>query len=514
MTTRAGARPPEEETTGPKAVRLHPLTFIVGAIRELMALLLAGAAGLAVGGLSTAFFFTLIGLAFGLIFHVVSWASFTYTVHDDRIELRRALIGRSVKNIPRERIRGVDISSTFTHRLLGLAIVHIDAGSDGGEGELKAVSRVEAERLRRVLLSRAEVQAEPASAGVVLARSQPRWYLYAPLSGAYLLTPFALVGSLLGALYNLGDEFGLINERRLSHLGDDVLSLSLAFGISLAIVFLVAMPIASVIAYALVNWDFTLRATEGGGALSGNGRRDGAALVAERGLITRRSVTLEHRRIRGVELSDNPFERLAGVVRLGALVTGLGDAAQRGRLLPASPWRVATDVAAKVLGGGLPSPLTHHPPAARGRRVVRAMAIPLGIAALAVLAGQPWVAYVCLILAVFAIPLGLDRYHQLGHATDGVRLSVRSGALRRRQVVVEHRAVVGWRLRQTLFQRRLGLATLVVGVGAGEGGYPAIDMAAPDAVAFAQGITPDWVTPFLAHPDRPRPERRDGGDCG
>ncbi|NDU76955.1 PH domain-containing protein [Actinomadura sp. DSM 109109] len=465
--------------------RLHPLTFVVGAVRELLALLAAGATGLLVGGVSTAFYFTLAGLAFGLVFHAANWATFTYVLHEDRIEFRRALVGRSVKSIPRDRIRGVDITASLPHRLLGLAVVHIDAGADGGEGELNAVSRAEAERLRGVLLAR-DVPAPPQR---VLGRMRRRWYLYAPLSGAYLLTPFALAGSLLGTAYNLGDDLGLITRERVETLGHDVVGLPTVLVLALAILTLVAMPVMSVVVFTLFNWDFTVR------------ERDGS-LVAERGLVTRRSVSLERRRLRGVELADNPFERVAGVTRLGALITGLGDAAQRGRLLPAAPRAAAEALAARVVGN-VPGPLTAHPPAARSRRVVRAVAPPAGVAALAVLAGQPWVACACAVIAVLAVPLGLDRYRQLGHATDGDRLSVRSGSLRRRQVVVEHSAVIGWRVRQTLFQRRLGLATLFAALGAGDGGCSATDMAEEDAVALAAAITPAWLAPFLEEPPRP-----------
>ncbi len=190
------------------------------------------------------------------------------------------------------------------------------------------------------------------------------------------------------------------------------------------------------------------------------------------------------------------------MTRLGALITGLGDAAHRGRLLPAAPRRVAESLSARVVGN-IPGPLIAHPPAARSRRVTRAIAPPLGVAALAVLAGQPWVAYTCAALAVLAVPLGLDRYRQLGHASDGERLTVRSGSLRRRQVVVEHSAVVGWRIRRTLFQRRLGLATLrrrrrgrrrllLGGHGGGGRGGP------------RHRDHPEWLTPFLA------PTRDDG----
>jgi uncharacterized membrane protein YdbT with pleckstrin-like domain len=464
--------------------RLHPLTFVVGAAREMVALLAAGAAGLAVGGVSTAFYFTLAGLAFGFVIHLVAWATFTYTVHPDRIELRRSLIGRSVKSIPRERIRGVDISATLPHRLLRLATVHIDAGADGGEGTLNAVSRREADRLRAVLLRRHEgtggAEPEPRR---VLARMPPRWFVFAPLSGAYLLTPFALAGSVLGTLYNLGDDLGLVTPDRLSDLGGELVGLSVVVVAVIAVLVLLALPVMSVLAFAAINWNFRVYARDG-------------AVVAERGLLSRRSVSLERRRIRGVELSDNPLERRAGVQRLGALVTGLGDAAQRGRLFPAAPRRTAMDLAARVLGP-VPGPLVPHPPAARGRRIVRAVTPPLALCALAFLARQPWVAQVFLVLAVLGVPLGLDRYRQLGHATDDVRLAVRSGSLRRRLVVVDHDAVVGWRIRRSLFQRRLGLATLMVAVGAGEGGYPAVDMAERDAVAFAARITPAWVRPFL-----------------
>jgi putative membrane protein len=529
-----------------KPRRLSPLTVVLGAARETTALLLAGAAGLAVGGLTTGAYFAFAGLTLGAVHHAVRWATFTYRVYDDRIVLRRQLIGRSTKTIPLERIRGVDVSSGPVHRLFGLAVVHIDAAAGSGgadEAVLNAISRDETARLRHELLGDRvrfagtgpapptdgpladgpvvgepvvgePVVGEPVAGGPVvggpvvgrpavdgwpavdeLVRAQRRWYLYAPLSGAYLLTPFALIGSLLGGIYNLGDDFGLITRRRVESFGRHVIDLSPAAGIAAVTVLVLAMPIVSVVVFALFNWNFTLTSRAG-------------AVVAERGLLTRRSVTLERRRIRGVELVANPLERLAGVVRLRALVTGLADAAHRGTLLPASPHGVAEEIAGRVLDApaGSPAasslPLIRHPKAARVRRVVRAVVPPLVAAAIVGLAGRPWAVMTCLALAVLAVPLGLDRYRQLGHATDDLHLAVRSGSLRRRHIIVERRAVVGWQLRQTVFQRRLGLATLIAAVGAGDGEVAAMDMAAADAVALARDITPDWVAPFVDGPSR------------
>ncbi|HEX6467451.1 MAG TPA: PH domain-containing protein [Streptosporangiaceae bacterium] len=482
-----------------RARRLSPLTIALGAARETSALLLAGAAGLAVGGLTTGAYFALVGVTLGLVHHVVRWATFSYRVYDDRIALRRQLVGRSIKTIPIERIRGVDITAGPVHRLFGLAVVHIDAAAGSGKADeavLNAISLDEAARLRRELVGGRAAgagdvapAARPGQGGPAvgeLVRARPRWYLYAPLSGAYLLTPFALIGSVLGGIYNLGDDFGLITQRRVESFGRQVTGLPVLAGVAALAVLVVAMPVASVVVFAMFNWNFTLACR-------------GGAIVAERGLLTRRSVTLERRRIRGVELIANPLERLAGVVRLRALVTGLADAAHRGTLLPASPGAVAEEIAGRVLGSpaGPPAPLVRHPGAARVRRIVRAVVPPLAAAAVAGLFGPRWLLAGCLGLAVLGVPLGLDRYRQLGHAADDVYLAVRTGSLRRRHIIVERSAVVGWQLRQTVFQRRLGLVTLVAAVGAGNGEVIAMDMAAADAVALARRITPHWVGPAI-----------------
>src|SRR5690606_30961648 len=188
-----------------------------------------------------------------------------------------------------------------------------------------------------------------------------------------------------------GDDLGLITRDRVESLGHDVVGLPTAFVVALAILVLIAMPVRSVIVFTLFNWDFTVH------------QRDGSLLI-DRGLVTRRSVSLERRRLRGVELADNPFERAAGaarlaalisalrerrrrravdladspfdraagVARLGGLITGLGDAAHRGRLLPAAPRAVSESLAGRVVGA-VAGPLAAHPPAARSRRITRAV---------------------------------------------------------------------------------------------------------------------------------------------
>ena len=64
--------------------------------------------------------------------------------------------------------------------------------------------------------------------------------------------------------------------------------------------------------------------------------------------------------------------------------------------------------------------------------------------------------------------------------------------------VLQRTGVIGWNVRQSWFQRRAGLVTLVATTAAGHQAYAAIDIPEPLAIAFADTAVPDLMTPFLA----------------
>ncbi len=529
------AQPPAEPP-----LRLSPKVLLTDPIRMLPSLFLPLAGVLFLGGFSPGSF---AWAAFGVIgsvgYAAVRWATFTYQIVGDRLELTRALVSRSVRTIPLERIRGVDVSNPPLHRLLGIAVLRIDTGAGGEdkqEGELDGVTVVEAERLKAVLLWHARARmarrdrsrgsdpvagagdtsaalsgtaagAEAGSAGPEgkaapwtvrheVGETTPervffvvprKWLAYGPLSGAYLLTPFALVAGAVGVAFQWGSELR-IDGRVVVGAGEWLWGHPALLAVALVLLVL-AMPVVGAVMYAVFNWDFTLRAKEG-------------YLVAERGLVTRRSVSLERRRIRGFELVEGVIERWAGVARAWAIVTGLGDSQTRGQLMPVVPRATVLEVVGEAVGP-IATGLRAHPPAARRRRLFRAVFPWLVVAGCAVAAALAWSplwwapAVPALLLAVLGVPLGMDRYRSLGHTYDGSRLSVRSGSLRRSQVVIEERAVVGWKLSQTWFQRQARLLTVTAGVGAGTGGYAALDVGQAEGVAFAAEVTPGWLAPFV-----------------
>ncbi len=80
---------------------------------------------------------------------VLIWSRFTYQVTDREIRIKSGLLNRNNRSIPFDRIQDVSVEQNLASRLLGLATVALETGAGGGEdGQLDALSRAEAEKLR------------------------------------------------------------------------------------------------------------------------------------------------------------------------------------------------------------------------------------------------------------------------------------------------------------------------------------------------------------------------------
>ncbi|MBM7806837.1 putative membrane protein [Geodermatophilus bullaregiensis] len=484
------APPPAARRSSPLVVLVHTVTFrqarqVVPAAIPIIA---------AVGPDGPGVVVALVGVvtALSLLFAALSWWRTTYADTPAAVVVTRGLLARSVRTVPNDRIRGVEVEAPVLHRLFGLVRVRVDAAAGsmtGGDEEVvvDGVPRAEGDRLRASVLTHrrsagrggtdpsAAVLPEEAPAEVELARFSPRWLLYAPLVAGYLAVPLAAVGALSRLLQEL--PRGLQPDLTGPDLSD---ARVLAVAVVAALLLLAA---GAVLGAAVVNWGFRLV-------------RRGGSLVAVRGLVTRRHTELEVDRVRGGTLAEGLGMRLVRAARVNALVTGLGAANRRGQVLPLGP-RVE---AVRLLGVLVddPGPLRPHPPAARRRRLARAVGSGLVVTAAgaALTAATGWWGLLAagVVLTVLGVPLGLGRYAALGHAVGPRSFTVRSGLLVREQAVLQRRAVVGWQVRQSVVQRRAGLATVVACVGAGVGGYAAVDMAAADVGLFTQAASGRWAT--------------------
>jgi putative membrane protein len=454
--------------------RLHPLAVVPIARRYLGAGLLPVLVLVISGGAKVIVPILVAGLLV-LVAAVLAWRRFRYRVAAGRLELRSGLISRKVRTIPVDRVRGVEVTAPFLHRLLGLVKVEVEAAAGGdakAELSLPALSIAQAAALREALLGAPGTRAEQDA--VVLARPLYRATAgFLALGGItsmrYLLAPAAVVGVAL----NLADDLpgGLVQragDTAVEHVPSHPLGIAAATLGTLALV-----PLIAAAGSLLVDWEFTLA-------------DDGERLTAARGLLTRREVVIDRDRIQGVDVRDTPLRRPLGLVSVTAIAAGL-----RGRTggTTLAPVLRTSETAALVRAVDPPAPeptapLAAHPPAARRRRLQRALTVPLAALVVAIVLTTPWAIATALVLVALAVPLALDRSRQLGHAYDGRRLALRGGSLVRRWSELDPAGVVSFELRSSPGQRRAGVCTLTVHLGQGAGSRRALDLGQEQALAL------------------------------
>jgi putative membrane protein len=482
--------------------RLDPRIMLMDPVRSggrLVLPLVIAAIGIGRGDGLPGVLLGIVVLVVAAVAGVVPWATTRWRIGDGRLVWRRRFIGQRLVTVSLDRVRSVDLEATLFHRVLGLAKVDIGTGVDDERITLDSLAAADAQALRTWLLERSrtgapappQVQAVPAPAPQreLLAELDWSWVRFAPFS----LGRLAVVAAALGVLAQLGDDIGVDLEGVVQGTYDEVVRL----GILLVVVLLVVGGTVGWVLIAcagyVLQWGELVVAREGG------------AVHVSAGLLTTRSTTVEEARVRGVELVEPVLMRLIRGAELNALSTGVGKGGTS-KVLPPCPLEVAEQVGDRLLGvgGAFATTLLRHGPAARRRRHVRGL-VPTVLAAVvvAVLAGSgvltgwwPWL--VVLALPALGAWLAEASYRHLGHRLTPGHLVVGGGLLDRRRTVLERDGIIGWVLTQTVFQRRVGLATLVATTAAGRESVRVLDLPLADATALALDATPEMVLPFVA----------------
>jgi putative membrane protein len=467
----------------PRMLVVGPLTNLVQLLPFVLLVLVTGRAG-NLGQVWS----TVGGAAIVVLVGVVRWRTTRYRITPERVELRTGLLRRQRRSVPRDRIRTVDLTASPVHRVFGLSVVRVGSATgasvaDPAAGlDLDAVSKGEAERLRRALLERAAVATMDAPAGVELARLRWSWLRFAPLTFSSL----AGIGAIAGAVFNLVTELG-VDPRDVDVVDRTARRFAaspLWVGILVAGTVLLAVAVVGALALFAERW-YGYRLT----------REPDGSLRVRRGLLTRRSLSVSAERLRGAEVVEPLLLRAGRGAQVRAVSTGLR-AGGGSALGPPAPRAEAHRVAAVALHARAAevtrAALRPHPRAALRRRLTRAVAPAAAIVALA-WAVDLRAGLACLVLLPLATLLALDRYRGLGHALTARHLVTRTGGLRRRTVAVQRDGVIGWTFRQTVFQRHAGVVTLDAVTAAGAGSYRVLDPAAGDAVALVDAATPDLL---------------------
>jgi putative membrane protein len=451
--------------------RLHPLTLVFavwnvlrGFIIPLLIFLILGR-----GTFLSGFVFLFIVLP--LLFALVRYVSFSYRLESGDLITRQGLFSRVERHIPLARVQDIRIEQGVLHRLLGMADVHVDtAGGQGSEAVLSVLSKAEAERLRSAVLEQKPVplfgapgaEAPPLPVRETIRRVSLSELALAGMTSNHLASALAILAVAWGLLDDLFPKETIdrwvvaFTESAGRWAAQAETSGWLVFALGVALALLVGM-IVSVAGSIILFYGFTIS-------------RRGEDLHRSYGLFTRRSSSLPRRRIQVLKIEEKLLRRLLRLATLRADTAGAAggesNQAKAGRdvLLPLLPRRDVEGLLPEFFAD-LPADQGAWRPVSRKavyRGTFKGSVGCLFLAALSYLVQREWLALWPLLFLPVVYLSNLQSYRHLGYWSGEKYFRTRRGWLSRDGHVVPIRNIQAVVIRQTPFDRRHKVGTILV----------------------------------------------------
>ncbi len=422
--------------------------------------LLTNAAVLMAGGVS-------------LLFSILAYFRYFFHIEDGHtLVIRQGVLNRSLTRLPFERIQNVRIAQGPVHQLLGVVSLEIEtAGSKGQEVSIQALEREVAVAMRDGILEpgrRAEgveVALEPKGHRILQLSTKDLFLV--GLTQNHLATAVLIVGTVSGFFFTLSSAMGWKDIAPLlegTPFYEPGLLLLLALGVGL-LALSVVLTVAQVV---LRHFGLALWENERGLSLT-------------EGLLNRKEVHLQRSKVQKLAWRDNPLRRMLGLFRLTFSQATPGEAGLSRNV--GVPGCRATDVR-EVCAAVFPD--AEHEPALSGRAHAAMgwangrYGLLIGGAAAAGLwlgVGQPMLSAVSAGVGVLGLAYAYAYQRKFKWQLSDGYLYVRHGVFAHTYELLPLYKVQAAVLRESWFQRRRGLASLIVHTAGGAVVLPFLPLA-------------------------------------
>ncbi len=494
--------------------QLHPASILLGIpiVQFVQAVLVPVVATLAAPWFVTAGLLMVVAVV-GLTIRILDWRMRTFSFDGEVLRVDHGVLSRNHRSLDVGRIQQVEIQRGAIQRLIGLAAIRVETAGSASEPEvdLRVLPEADAVALRQAVRASQERLAGRPSDDDRTEAIRGREVLKVPIvhvviaavTGARLLVLPAVIG---GALQFAGNQLGPFIDGAI----DRMVQLGLAgetpavagpdwrlIAIGTALVLLLTIA-AAIVTGVLRDGNFRIR-------------RIDDDLHVSRGILATRESVVPLRRVQLVEVKRNWLRRVLGFATI-RIRSGGGSAEGDGRVtVPLLHAERIDDLLGELLPGvpGVPA-LRAHPPAALRRALFRWLrpaalilaavwVVPefVGILDIDLVSRvRPWL----LLLLPVNGALAYVEYQHLAHGVTELSVAARSGALSITTSIAPVVKVQAVTSARGIFQRRLGLTTLLAHV-AGPGAVVAVmdagrdDAAALHAILGEHAASPTPVTP-------------------
>ncbi len=361
---------------------------------------------------------------------VVHWATLRYRVHDGRLEIKSGLLYRQVRTIGPERIQNSELVRNPFHRLAGLVEVRLEtAGGEQTEGLLSALPLPQAQ----VLMERLEQLRR--NAGVVSEASEVPEERVLMSVGTLELLAHGLTSRRVGVLAVIA-AVGLELWQQLGGADPDALQQGMHPG------FIAGVVLASFVLGVVLAVGNSLLRYHGLNLVQLDDR-----VEARHGLLTRRQVGLQNRRIQLMRVDEPLLRRAMGYATLHMETAGLAAGPDGMRQAEATiPMvdreelfglcqQLVADLDADPWGGDLqPAPTR-----ALALNVQRALTRSGVLVLIAVLLGGTWGLLALLTLPALVVAAWFDWRWQAWRITERLVVARRGFWIRRTWILPRHK---------------------------------------------------------------------------
>lgn len=470
-------------------MKLSPLSIVYRTLQRGSTILFLGIFGLSAGGASyvggrvVVFAIVAVAVLATVGYELAYFRRFEYELTADTFDIRSGVISRREREIPYHRIQNVDISRNVLQRVLGIAAVGLEtAGGRQTEGTIRYVSFADAEWLQR------EIQRRKQSTSGSEARDEEMRAVDAET--LYRITPreLTLVGIFSFDSRIVGGAALLVSGSVpvLSQFVPDPMSILLSIGAVIIVVGLVLLSWLLGIVVAFVNY-YGFRLTKADDELR-----------YERGLFRRFSGSIPFSKIQTVTIEDNPLKRRFGyatlTVETAGYAPGQGGGGSQAAVPIAKRDRVL-ELANAIEPFEYPE-FTRPPRRIRRRYTVRYLIAIGGLLGIGygldwyIPAELPWLWVLSFVVVVPA--MAHYKWKHRGYALGGGHVVTQNGFWRRSTTVVPYYRIQTVIETRTVFQRRWGVATVLVDTAGTSsllgGGAAAIDIETDTAAEIREEL--------------------------
>jgi putative membrane protein len=441
--------------------RLHPASIFVLFVKTLRELalpliiaLLVGRGGSYIPWVNN-YVILAVGLGITLLFGILRWLTFTYTVDGGELRIKQGVLIRKKRYIRQERIQSINISQGIIQRLFGLVQVRIETAGGGREPEvqLSAITKIEADQLKSHLLSKTDVKAEEARSEE---EDEKRFETVWKLSSKDLLIT-ALTSSGIGLAFPV---VGAISSQINQFIPDNFFMNTFGVVMTSSVV----MVISIIVSIIFIAWILSTIATMlkyGGFSI----RKIGDQLEISRGVLEKRQLTLSERRITAIRIVDTPLRQPFGYVSLYVESAGGGtkDEQLSTILLPLLRRKNIPLFLAQILPQfAIDMPIKSVPRRAMLPYILRCI-VPTGVAILPIAFFFPY-GYFALLILPIAFYVGYLQHRDAGYGWNERFAWLRSRTFNRSTTLIPCRRIQDMERGQSFFQKKRHLSNIKISI--------------------------------------------------